>query len=59
MDANKTVEVNEAFVAECQMQKCLWGVMDIKIPVLEKMLREPWQNYLKLISIILDSQGFT
>ena len=41
------------------MQKCLWGVKDIKIPVLEKILREPWRNYLKLISIILDSQGFT
>ena len=39
MDAYKKVEVNEAFVEECQRRKWLWDVKldDIKMTMLENV----------------------
>ena len=39
MDANKKVEVNEAFVADWQKYKCLWDVKleDTKMAMLENL----------------------
>ena len=49
MDANKKVEVNEAFIAEWQRHECLWDVKAraYKDRNAREILAEPWQSSLK------------